>query len=76
MSCRNKRRYFVINHQTSMVYGYTKDRELGWIANLPWIKPYLFQTIKAARKIAEENRCSTYYWQGKIYKNSPDNNVM
>lgn len=76
MSCRNNKRWFVINYENSTVYAYLKNGNLGWVSNLPWVRPYLFQTYKDASDIAQATHTSARYYEGKIYKNSKDDNVL
>jgi hypothetical protein len=76
MACRNKRRWFVINWQTQEVYAYNKKGELGWVINLPWVRPYLFYVQRDAQEVADANKSSARFWQGKIYHNNCNDNKL
>jgi len=76
MACRNKRRWFVIDYLNNKVYGYKKNKSLGWVINIPWVRPYLFKSLKDAQQIADANKSSARIWQGKLYENRRDDNVF
>lgn len=74
MSCRNKRRYYVINENGTMFYGRLSKEEFGMICNVPWNKPYLFSTVKEAREIAGKYAGKVFYWPGFFYLNAVHDN--
>lgn len=74
MSCRNKRRYYVLSKDEKTFYGYDQHGKPKMLINLPWLRPILFFTVGHARDIATENDAQVRYWPGRIYKNDPHNN--
>ena len=75
MACHNRRRYYVCSEDNGMCYGYNKIGSLTVIENLPWSKPYLFYSIKRARRIADKLGYMVKYWPGQVTVNSPSDNA-
>lgn len=73
---RNVQHLYVINPDKTKMYGYSLSGKLGWIHNLPWLRPYLFCSQTEAHEFARKNRAIALFWYGKVYENSPDINDM
>ncbi len=74
MACSRNRTYYVVSRNTKMMYGYNKIGSLAVIENLPWLKPYLFSSVKKAREIADKLGYSVRYWPGRATVNLTSDN--
>ena len=75
MSCNRHVKYFLQNDDGSQMYGYGPDGKLTKLCDLPWLKPYLFSSVKKARKVAKEIGFVVTYYNGKAVTNRPDENM-
>jgi len=72
----NVRHYFVIKPGGTQMYGYSKKGKLGWIYDLPWLRPYLFCSQIEAQTVASKMPGIILEWPGRVYENSPTDNAL
>lgn len=75
MACNRHVKYYLTNNTQQIMYGYNTEGKLDLIFNLPWMRPFLFSSVKKARQVAVKEGLTVRFWKGKKYPNSSDDNM-
>ncbi len=70
MSCSRHRRYCVLSLDEQYFVGKTSDGWYDWYPNNDRNFPWLFRSVKDARKCADDMNGKVRWWPGKLPKKS------